>query len=75
MRFWIYGCEEAWDVGILGFGDRWDLERKMKIEEEKNKTREIEEGKIKKWIKRYGSSGSVKENGWIVKIKIIILYD
>ena len=34
--------------GILGFGDRWDLKRNMKIVEEKNKTRKIEERKIKK---------------------------
>ena len=56
-RFWIYGCDEVWDVGILGFGDRCDLKRMMKIEEEKNKRREIEERKIKKWVKRYGTSG------------------
>ena len=35
-------------MGILGFGDRCDLKRMMKIEEEKNKRREIEERKIKK---------------------------
>ena len=56
-RFWIYGCDEVWDVGILGFGDRCDLKRMMKIEDEKNERREIEERKIKKWVKRYGTSG------------------
>ena len=56
-RFWIYGCDEIWDVGILGFGDRCDLKRMMKIEDEKNERREIEERKIKKWVKRYGTSG------------------
>ena len=35
-------------MGILGFGDRLDLKRKLKIGEEKTKTREIEERKIKK---------------------------
>ena len=35
-------------MGILGFGDRWDLKRKMKIGEEKTKTREIEERKKEK---------------------------
>ena len=44
----MYGCDEVWDVGILGFGDRLDLKRKMKIGEEKTKTREIEERKINK---------------------------
>ena len=35
-------------MGILGFGDRWDSKRMTKIEEQKNKRREIEERKIKK---------------------------
>ena len=35
-------------MGILGFGDRLDLKRKMNIGEEKTKTCEIEERKKKK---------------------------
>ena len=76
MRFWIYGCDEVWDVGILEFGDRWDLKRKMKIGEEKTKTREIEESKIEKnESKDMAVVGSDWKNEWIVKIKIIILYN
>ena len=74
MRFWIYGCDEVWDVGILEFGDRWDLKRNMKIEEEKNKTRERRK-KNKEMNQDMAMVGSVRENEWIVKIKIIILYD
>ena len=46
----------------------------MKIEEEKNKTRERRKKK-KEMNQDMAMVGSVRENEWIVKIKIIILYD
>ena len=40
--------------GNIGISDIWDLKRRMKIGEEKTKdTCDIEERKVKKWIKRY----------------------
>ena len=42
------------DHGNIGIGDRWDLKRKMKIGEKKTKDMcNIEERKVKKWIKGY----------------------
>ena len=37
-------------MGILGFGDRWDLKRKMKIGEEKTKT--VRSKKLERKIKK-----------------------
>ena len=48
-------------MGILEFGDRWDLKRKTKIEEEKNKTRERRK-KNKEMNQDMAMVGSVREN-------------